>query len=54
MTGYAIIGISLFVFVQARNVYPQLLLGRILFSVGGAAAYVLETIFTRPVLGKNV
>lgn len=37
VAGYAIVGISLIVFVQASNVYPQLLLGRLLFSVGGAA-----------------
>jgi MFS family permease len=36
--GYAIIGVSLVVLVQARNVYPQLLLGRIFFSLGGSAA----------------
>jgi MFS family permease len=35
--GYTIVGLSLLLFVQARNVYPQLLLARILFSVGGAA-----------------
>jgi MFS family permease len=35
--GYAIVGISLLLFVQARNVYPQLLLARMLFGVGGAA-----------------
>ena len=35
--GYAIVGLSLLLFVQARNVYPQLLLARLLFSVGGAA-----------------
>lgn len=37
VAGYAIVGISLFVLVQASNVYPQLLLARLLFSVGGAA-----------------
>jgi MFS family permease len=37
VAGYAVVGVSLFVFVQARNVYPELLLGRLLFSVGGAA-----------------
>jgi MFS family permease len=36
--GYAIIGLSLFLFVQARNVYPQLLLARIFFAVGATAA----------------
>lgn len=35
--GYLIVGMSLILFVQASNVYPQLLLGRLLFSVGGAA-----------------
>lgn len=38
--GYTIVGLSLLLFVQARNVYPQLLLARMLFSVGGAATYV--------------
>lgn len=35
--GYVIVGTSLLLFVQARNVYPQLLIARLLFSVGGAA-----------------
>ncbi|KAJ9199496.1 hypothetical protein DTO021D3_5902 [Paecilomyces variotii] len=42
-TGYAIVALSLFVFVQAKNVYPQLLLGRLLFSVGGAAVATMVT-----------
>lgn len=37
VAGYTIVGLALFLFVQARNVYPQLLLARILFSIGGAA-----------------
>lgn len=37
VAGYLIVGVSLILFVQASNVYPQLLLGRLLFSVGGAA-----------------
>jgi MFS family permease len=40
VVGYAIVGISLMVFVQSRNVYPQLLFGRLLFSLGGAATWV--------------
>jgi MFS family permease len=40
--GYAIVGVSLMVFVQAKNVYPQLLLGRMLFSLGGAATWVFK------------
>jgi MFS family permease len=35
--GYCIVGIALVLFVQARNVYPQLLIARLGFSVGGAA-----------------
>lgn len=35
--GYTTVGISLLLFVQAKNVYPQLLLARMLFSIGGAA-----------------
>jgi MFS family permease len=38
VTGYTVIGLSLFLFVQARNVYPQLLLARIFFAVGATAA----------------
>lgn len=36
--GYMIIGVSLMVFVQAKNVYPQLLLARIFFALGASAA----------------
>ncbi len=35
--GYIIVGLALVLFVQARNVYPQLLLARVFFSIGGAA-----------------
>lgn len=38
VAGYIMIGLSLFLFVQARNVYPQLLLARIFFAVGATAA----------------
>lgn len=38
--GYAIIGVALAVFVQTRNVYPQLLLARILFALGASASCV--------------
>ncbi|KAL4784699.1 major facilitator superfamily domain-containing protein [Aspergillus varians] len=41
--GYIIIAIAFVLFVQARNVYPQLLLGRLLFSVGGAAVSTMVT-----------
>lgn len=41
--GYLIIGVALFLFVQAKNVYPDLLLGRLLFSLGGSAASTMVT-----------
>jgi hypothetical protein len=31
------VGISLWVFMAARNVYPELLLARLLFSLGATA-----------------
>ena len=43
MLGYLIIALSLVLFVQAKNVYPQLLLGRLFFSIGGAAASTMVT-----------
>jgi MFS family permease len=36
--GYVVLGAALFLFVQARNVYPQLLLARIFFAFGATAA----------------
>lgn len=41
--GYAIVGVSLWVFVQARNVYPQLVLARLFFSFGAAATATMVT-----------
>ena len=41
--GYAIIGISLFIFVHAQSVYPGLLLARMLFALGAAAAATMVT-----------
>ncbi|EEH17561.2 hypothetical protein PABG_00124 [Paracoccidioides brasiliensis Pb03] len=41
--GYAIIALALALIVQARNVYPQLLLGRLLFSLGGSAVTTMVT-----------
>ncbi|KAI5288512.1 hypothetical protein KEM54_005154 [Ascosphaera aggregata] len=43
VAGYAIIALSLALFVQARNVYPQLLLSRLLFSLGGSAVTTMVT-----------
>ena len=43
VTGYLIIGVSLMLLVQSHNVYPQLLLGRMGFSIGGAACSTMVT-----------
>ncbi|KAK4231542.1 hypothetical protein QBC38DRAFT_407440 [Podospora fimiseda] len=43
VVGYLVIGLALFLFVQARNVYPQLLLARIFFAVGATAAATMVT-----------
>ncbi|KAJ4992675.1 major facilitator superfamily transporter [Stagonosporopsis vannaccii] len=43
VTGYMVVGISLWVLVQARNIYPQLLLARVLFSLGGSATATMVT-----------
>ncbi|PFH56235.1 hypothetical protein XA68_16853 [Ophiocordyceps unilateralis] len=41
--GYAVIGVALAVFVQARNVYPQLLLARLFFAIGASASATMVT-----------
>ncbi|QSZ30631.1 hypothetical protein DSL72_000189 [Monilinia vaccinii-corymbosi] len=41
--GYFIVGLALILFVQAKNVFPQLLLARLFFSVGGAATATMVT-----------
>ncbi|KAI0389804.1 hypothetical protein F5Y17DRAFT_100604 [Xylariaceae sp. FL0594] len=41
--GYTIIAASLFVFVQCRDVYPALVLARIMFAVGATAAATMVT-----------
>lgn len=41
--GYTIIGLALLLFVQAKDVFPQLLLARLFFSIGGAAASTMVT-----------
>lgn len=43
MLGYAIVGVSLMLSVQAKNVYPQLLLARLFFSIGGSATATMVT-----------
>ena len=41
--GYTIIGLALLLFVQAKDVFPQLLLARLFFSIGAAAASTMVT-----------
>ncbi|KAF7901894.1 uncharacterized protein EAF01_007192 [Botrytis porri] len=41
--GYLIVGLALILFVQAKNVFPQLLLARLFFSVGAAATATMVT-----------
>jgi hypothetical protein len=41
--GYTVIAASLVVFVQCRNVYPALVLARIMFAVGATAAATMVT-----------
>ncbi|KIW91983.1 uncharacterized protein Z519_06965 [Cladophialophora bantiana CBS 173.52] len=43
VAGYLIICLALILFVQAKNVYPELLLARLFFSMGGAAASTMVT-----------
>ncbi len=44
--GYAVVALSLVLFVQATNIYPQLLLARILFAIGATASYVLPLLLS--------
>ena len=41
--GYIIIGLALLFIVQAKNMFPQLLLARLIFSIGGAALSTMVT-----------
>ncbi|KAL8791543.1 MAG: hypothetical protein Q9195_005871 [Heterodermia aff. obscurata] len=41
--GYTIIALALVLFVQAHNVFPQLLFARMFFSIGGAATSTMVT-----------
>lgn len=53
VAGYTVIGLSLFLFVQARNVYPQLLLARIFFAVGATAATTMVTAILPSLTDEN-
>ncbi|KAM3077310.1 hypothetical protein ACMFMG_006659 [Clarireedia jacksonii] len=51
--GYAIVGVALILFVQAKNVFPQLLLARLFFSVGGAATATMVTAILPSMTGRE-
>ncbi|KAH8663516.1 MFS transporter-like protein [Tricladium varicosporioides] len=53
VAGYTIVGLALLLFVQARNVYPQLLLARIFFSIGGAATATMVTAILPSMTGNS-
>ncbi|KAE8382236.1 MFS transporter [Aspergillus bertholletiae] len=53
VAGYGIIAIALVVLVQAKNIYPQLLLGRLLFSIGGSAVSTMVTAVLPTVTGRS-
>lgn len=53
MAGYAIIALALALFVQCKNVYPQLLLARLLFSIGGAAVSTMVTAVLPSIMGTG-
>ena len=53
MAGYGIIAVALVVLVQSKNVYPQLLLGRLLFSIGGSAVSTMVTAVLPTVTGSS-
>ena len=46
------IAVALVALVQATNIYPQLLLGRLLFSIGGSAVSTMVTAVLPTVTGK--
>ncbi|EMC94356.1 hypothetical protein BAUCODRAFT_48128, partial [Baudoinia panamericana UAMH 10762] len=52
--GYCIVGISLICLVQSTNVYPELLLGRLGFSLGGAATATMVTACLPAMVAKRI
>ncbi|KAK5157977.1 hypothetical protein LTS14_003900 [Recurvomyces mirabilis] len=52
--GYCIIGLSLIGLVQSESVYPELLVGRLGFSIGGAACSTMVTACLPAMVAKRV
>lgn len=53
VAGYCIIGFSLICLVQSTNVYPELLIGRLGFSLGGAACSTMVTAVLPAMVGER-
>lgn len=51
--GYVIVGVSLVGLVQSNNVFPELLLGRLGFSLGGAACSTMVTAVLPAMVAKR-
>jgi len=51
--GYLIVGISLVGLVQSNNVFPELLMGRLAFSLGGAACSTMVTAVLPAMVAKR-
>jgi MFS family permease len=53
VAGYCIVGFSLICLVQSSNVYPELLVGRLGFSLGGAACSTMVTAVLPAMVAKK-
>ncbi|KAI7154226.1 major facilitator superfamily MFS-1 [Hortaea werneckii] len=53
VTGYIIVGASLILLVKSTSVYPELLLGRLGFSLGGAACSTMVTAVLPAMVAKR-
>ncbi|OTA36925.1 hypothetical protein BTJ68_03750 [Hortaea werneckii EXF-2000] len=53
VTGYIIVGASLILLVKSTNVYPELILGRLGFSLGGAACSTMVTAVLPAMVAKR-
>lgn len=52
VAGYCIVGLALICLVQSENVYPELLIARLGFSVGGAACSTMVTAILPAMVAK--
>ena len=54
VAGYSIIGVSLFCLVRSTTVYPEMLVGRLMFSVGGSACSTMVTAILPSMLAERI